>query len=174
MDMRNLLMPNLKRRHDLQTPTYAARRGGDDDQYDGTVPGPTAALVDQHVGKRILERRMILGLSLQQLAVLIGVTYQQAHKYERGLNRITAGRLYDISQALGVHVAWFFEGLTGAPPIPEVSPRLRLSLELARNFAAISNEKHKEALSHLARALAQEHSNAEAAEQESMQPQQQN
>ncbi len=116
--------------------------------------GPTTAFVDHHVGNRILERRMILGLSLQQLAVLIGVTYQQAHKYERGLNRITAGRLYDISQALGVPVAWFFEGLEGATPLPDVSPRLRMSLELARNFAAISNEKHQEALSHMARALA--------------------
>ena len=115
---------------------------------------PTAALVDRHVGNRILERRMTLGFSLQQLAMLIGVTYQQAHKYERGLNRITAGRLYDISQALGVPVAWFFDGLAGASPLPDVSPRLRMSLELARNFAAISNEKHQEALSHMARALA--------------------
>jgi transcriptional regulator with XRE-family HTH domain len=169
-------MPNLKRRHDIQAPHHMAHRGNGDESQDLGAPGPTAALVDQHVGKRILERRMILGLSLQQLAVLIGVTYQQAHKYERGLNRITAGRLYDISQALGVHVAWFFEGLTGAPPIPEVSPRLRLSLELARNFAAIPNEKHKEALSHLARALAQDqqHAHADGAEPESVTAQQQN
>jgi transcriptional regulator with XRE-family HTH domain len=173
-------MPNLTRRSGHRNSNHVAGPGGDDDQQDGGMSGPTAARVDQYVGKRILERRMILGLSLQQLAVLIGVTYQQAHKYERGLNRITAGRLYDISQALGVHVAWFFEGLTGAPPIPEVSPRLRLSLELARNFAAISNEKHKEALSHLARALAQEQSHGDIAgnpesmgNSEGMQPQQQ-
>jgi transcriptional regulator with XRE-family HTH domain len=121
---------------------------------DGRVSRSIAPLVDQHVGARILERRMILGLSLQQLSALIGVTYQQAHKYERGHNRITAGRLYVISQALGVHVGWLFEGLTDATPIPEVSPRLRLSLELARNFALISNEKHKEAISSMAKALA--------------------
>ncbi len=114
----------------------------------------SAALADRHVGNRILERRMTLGLSLQQLAALIGVTYQQAHKYERGMNRITAGRLYDISHALGVPVSWFFEGLGGDAKLPEVSPRLRMSLELARNFAAISNEKHQEALSQMARALA--------------------
>lgn len=126
----------------------------DDEGHLMDEAAPTAAMVDRHVGNRILERRMILGLSLQQLAVLIGVTYQQAHKYERGLNRITAGRLYDISQALEVPVSWFFEGLAGASALPDVSPRLRMSLELARNFAAISNEKHQEALSHMARALA--------------------
>jgi transcriptional regulator with XRE-family HTH domain len=157
-------MSDLKRRYDMPPSGRLGSRGNSDQKEDMSGSGLTAALVDQHVGKRILERRMILGLSLQQLAVLIGVTYQQAHKYERGLNRITAGRLYDISQALGVHVAWFFEGLTGATPIPEVSPRLRLSLELARNFAAISNEKHKEALSHMARALAQEQLLADSAE----------
>ena len=166
-------MSNLKRRYELQALNNIVRWETAANQQGMDVPGPTAALVDQHVGKRILERRMILGLSLQQLAVLIGVTYQQAHKYERGLNRITAGRLYDISQALGVHVAWFFEGVSGAPPIPEVSPRLRLSLELARNFAAISNEKHKEAISHLARALAQEQEHSMVPVAESVSPQQQ-
>lgn len=166
-------MSNLKRRYELQPQNHSARWETADNREGMDAPGPTAALVDQHVGKRILERRMILGLSLQQLAVLIGVTYQQAHKYERGLNRITAGRLYDISQALGVNVAWFFEGVSGAPPIPEVSPRLRLSLELARNFAAISNEKHKEAISHLARALAQEQEHSMVPVAESVSPQQQ-
>jgi transcriptional regulator with XRE-family HTH domain len=129
----------------------------------GRVSRPIAPLVDRHVGARILERRMIIGLSLQQLSVLIGVTYQQAHKYERGHNRITAGRLYDISQALGVQVGWLFEGLADATPIPEVSPRLRLSLELARNFALISNQKHREAISSMARALADEQTLTKAA-----------
>lgn len=121
---------------------------------DADESAPSAVLVDRHVGNRILERRMVQGLSLQQLSAMIGVTYQQAHKYERGLNRITAGRLYDIAQALAVPIAWFFEGLADTTPHADLSPRLRMSLELARNFAAISNEKHQEALSHLARALA--------------------
>jgi transcriptional regulator with XRE-family HTH domain len=113
-----------------------------------------ASAVDRHVGSRILERRMTLGLSLQQFSALIGVTYQQAHKYERGLNRITAGRLYEIATALSVPISWFYDGLEGDVPVPGVSTRLRMSLELARNFAAISNEKHQEALSHMARVLA--------------------
>jgi transcriptional regulator with XRE-family HTH domain len=113
-----------------------------------------ASLADRHVGTRIRERRVMLGLSQQQLAHMIGVTYQQAHKYERGLNRISAGRLYEIAQVLKVPVSWFFEGLTEASGATEMTSRQRMCLELARNFAAIDNEKHQEALSQMARALA--------------------
>ena len=52
--------------------------------------------IDGHVGERIRERRIVLGLSQQQLAELIGVTYQQAQKYERGINRVSPGRLFEI------------------------------------------------------------------------------
>ncbi len=113
-----------------------------------------AAAMDHHVGARIRERRTMLGISQQQLAQTIGVTYQQAHKYERGLNRISAGRLYEIALALGVKVNWFFEGFVDDPLPPELTARQRMCLELARNFAAIDNAKHQEALSQLARALA--------------------
>jgi len=108
---------------------------------------------DKHVGARIRERRIMLGLSQQQMANMIGVTYQQAHKYERGINRISAGRLYEISQVLGVPVSFFFDGLKEDRQ-PELNDRQRMCLELARNFAAIPNEKHQEALSQMARALA--------------------
>jgi transcriptional regulator with XRE-family HTH domain len=116
---------------------------------------PRANLADRHVGIRIRERRIMLGLSQQQLAVMIGVTYQQAHKYERGLNRISAGRLYDIAQVLNVPISWFFEGMDVEASSGEMSPRQRMCLELARNFALIDNLKHQEALSQMARALAQ-------------------
>jgi transcriptional regulator with XRE-family HTH domain len=109
--------------------------------------------VDRHVGTRIRERRVMLGLSQQQLAELVGVTYQQAHKYERGINRLSAGRAYEIAQVLGVPVGFFFEGLDGART-PDLTPRQRMCLELARNFANISDEKHQEALCQLARVLA--------------------
>ena len=117
-------------------------------------PSARASAADHHVGNRIRERRVMLGLSQQQLAVMVGVTYQQAHKYERGLNRISAGRLYEIAQVLSVPVSWFFDGLSASPGAVEMSPRQRMCLELARNFAAIDNEKHQEALSQMARALA--------------------
>jgi len=117
-------------------------------------PGQRANAADRHVGARIRERRVMMGLSQQQLARMIGVTYQQAHKYERGLNRISAGRLFEIAQVLGVAVSWFFDGLSAETEPHEVSPRQRMCLELARNFALIDNEKHQEALSQMARALA--------------------
>lgn len=117
-------------------------------------PGQRANAADRHVGARIRERRVMLGLSQQQLAQMIGVTYQQAHKYERGLNRISAGRLYEIAQVMGVPVSWFFEGLAGGEGGHEMNPQQRLSLELARNFALIENDQHRQALSAMARALA--------------------
>ncbi|MGE5269292.1 MAG: helix-turn-helix domain-containing protein [Thiohalocapsa sp.] len=109
--------------------------------------------IDHHVGARVRERRIMLGLTQQQLADLIGVTYQQAHKYERGINRVSAGRLYEIAQVLSVPVGYFFDGLEGQGS-RAVSPRERMCLELARNFAQIPNERHQEALSQLARVLA--------------------
>jgi transcriptional regulator with XRE-family HTH domain len=121
---------------------------------DEVRPSPRANAADHHVGARIRERRVMLGLSQQQLAQMIGVTYQQAHKYERGLNRISAGRLYEIAQVLGVPVSWFFDGLSTTDAPAEMTQRQRMCLELARNFAAIDNEKHQEALSQMARALA--------------------
>jgi transcriptional regulator with XRE-family HTH domain len=96
----------------------------------------------------------MLGLSQQQLATMIGVTYQQAHKYERGMNRISAGRLFEIGIVLGVPVAWFFEGLEQDGHVQPLGQRQRMCLELARNFVLIDNEKHQEALSQMARALA--------------------
>ncbi len=124
---------------------------------EGKSPRPNnrANDTDRHVGIRIRERRVMLGLSQQQMADLIGVTYQQAHKYERGINRISAGRLYEIAQVLGVPVGYFFEGLD-THRLPDLTARQRMCLELARNFSTITNEKHQEALSQLARVLASE------------------
>ncbi len=98
----------------------------------------------------------MLGLTQQQLADLIGVTYQQAHKYERGINRVSAGRLFEIARVLSVPISYFFDGLDDQSGRP-VGQRERMCLELARNFAQIPNERHQEALSQLARALATQH-----------------
>ena len=95
----------------------------------------------------------MLGLTQQQLAEMIGVTYQQAHKYERGINRVSAGRLYEIARVLNAPITYFYEGLgEGGPRQP--APHQRMLLEIARNFCEIQNEKHQEAVSQLARALA--------------------
>jgi len=95
----------------------------------------------------------MLGLTQQQLAELIGVTYQQAHKYERGVNRVSAGRLFQIAKVVSVPMSYFYEGVGEEEPKP-ATPRERMVLEIARNFTGITNERHQEALSQLARALA--------------------
>jgi transcriptional regulator with XRE-family HTH domain len=114
------------------------------------------AVIDDHVGARIRERRIMLGQTQQQLAELIGVTYQQAHKYERGINRVSAGRLFEIARVLSVPVGYFYEGLGEEGRRPE-TPRERMMLEIARHFADITNKRHQEAVSQLARALAGTH-----------------
>jgi transcriptional regulator with XRE-family HTH domain len=98
-------------------------------------------------------RRILLGLTQQQMAELIGVTYQQAHKYEKGINRVAAGRLYRIAQALGVEVSYFYEGLQTADRVVP-SPQQRMLLDLARNYLNIADPEHQKAIVALARALA--------------------
>lgn len=95
-----------------------------------------------------------MGLSQRQLARAIGVTYQQEHKYERGLSRISAGYLFIIAQALATDPAWFFEGILGQDEAQKLTSRERLHLELMRNFAAIKDEKQQEAISNMACSLA--------------------
>ncbi|HEV2335961.1 MAG TPA: helix-turn-helix transcriptional regulator [Stellaceae bacterium] len=115
--------------------------------------GRSTATIDDHVGGRIRERRIMLGLTQQQLAEMIGVTYQQAHKYERGINRVSAGRLFEIARVLNTPITYFYDGLGEEAPRPAM-PHQRMLLEIARNFGEIQNEKHQEAVSQLARALA--------------------
>ena len=114
---------------------------------------PRAQDIDRHIGARLRQRRIMNGLTQQTLADLIGVTYQQAHKYENGLNRIAAGRLYVIARVLGVEVGYFFEGLQEDPP-SEPSPQQRVFLDLARNFRSIRTDRHREAICLLTRILA--------------------
>jgi len=110
--------------------------------------------IDRHVGARMRERRIMLGLTQQQMAELIGVTYQQAHKYEKGINRIAGGRLYHIARALGVDVGYFYEGVGGQGAGFKPTPQQRLLLELARGFTALPSRRHQEAICGLVRALA--------------------
>ncbi|MEM7022886.1 MAG: helix-turn-helix domain-containing protein [Pseudomonadota bacterium] len=118
-----------------------------------SAAGRSRALdVDRYVSLRIRQRRIMLGLTQQQMADLIGVTYQQAHKYEKGINRVAAGRLYQMARVLGVDIGYFFEGLSENEALHS-SPQQRMLLELARNFISIPTRKHQEAVCSLARAL---------------------
>lgn len=70
---------------------------------------------DIHVGLRIRMRRREAGMTQEGLAELLGITFQQVQKYERGANRVSASRLQAIANALGEPIAYFFEGLPGQP-----------------------------------------------------------
>ena len=95
----------------------------------------------------------MLGITVQELAVVLGVPYQQVHKYETGANRLSAGRLYRLAEALGVEVGHFFrETGTGEPSAP--TAQRRMLLELVRNFARIPDRRQQEAVARLARTLA--------------------
>ena len=117
------------------------------------VKGRSTAAIDDYVGGRIRERRIMLGLTQQQLGAMIGITYQQVHKYEGGTNSISAGRLFEIARALSAPITYFYEAIEeeGAR---QIVPRQCTLLQIARNFAEIRNEKQQEVVSQLVRALA--------------------
>jgi transcriptional regulator with XRE-family HTH domain len=107
-----------------------------------------AVEVDRLVGARIRARRIALGLSQLDLAGLIGCTYQQLHKYERGINRLAATRLFLCAEALRVSVDYFFER-EGT-----LIQRERMMLDLARMFNEITDERVRLALAMVAASLA--------------------
>lgn len=72
----------------------------------------SATKVDAHVGQRVRGRRKEMGLSQEKLAKSLGVSFQQVQKYEIGINRVSAGRLWDISGSLDVDIGYFFDGIT--------------------------------------------------------------
>ncbi len=81
------------------------------------VPNP----IDVHVGSRIRLRRMLVGMSQEKLGDMLGLTFQQVQKYEKGANRVGASRLYQISRILGVSVQFFFDDMPAADGQDEVS-----------------------------------------------------
>ena len=78
------------------------------------VPKKQANPVDAHVGNRMRLRRMLIGLSQEKMGEMLGLTFQQVQKYEKGVNRIGAGRLYQVAEILGVPISYFYEGFVGA------------------------------------------------------------
>ncbi|WP_158287862.1 helix-turn-helix domain-containing protein [Falsiroseomonas bella] len=114
-----------------------------------------AGLADRHVGRRVRERRLQRGLSLAEMAAVLGVSAQQARKYEAGLNGIPAARLPVLAALLGVPAAWFFEELepAAAPYRPRLPTRPRMLLDLVRATDALPDSRLA-ALCEAARALA--------------------
>ncbi|MBO0765990.1 MAG: helix-turn-helix transcriptional regulator [Hyphomicrobiaceae bacterium] len=125
--------------------------------------------IDIHVGSRVRFRRMLLGMSQEKLGERLGLTFQQVQKYEKGINRIGASRLFDLAQVLGVPVQFFYE----EAPVPEARMaatdsvadgpdehsiveflRSRDGLELNRAFVRIPDLKARRAIVDLVRSLA--------------------
>ena len=75
----------------------------------GRLPNGDANPIDVHVGSRIRLRRLVLDLSQEKLAAMLGLTFQQVQKYEKGMNRVSASRLWDFSKILNVPVSFFFD-----------------------------------------------------------------
>jgi len=76
--------------------------------------GAMATDIDLHLGRRLRRRRRLLGLTQQQLALQVGIRFQQIQKYECGANRISAARLWQLSEALEAPVNYFYDGLSEA------------------------------------------------------------
>ena len=125
--------------------------------------------IDEHVGSRIRTRRTLLGLSQEKLGDALGLSFQQVQKYERGSNRVGAGRLYQISKVLDVPVSNFYEDMPEEPgqsPPPRSLPtqddanvdtmHKRETLELVRAYYRIENAAVRKRLYETVRAVAGE------------------
>ncbi|WP_298907817.1 helix-turn-helix transcriptional regulator [uncultured Aliiroseovarius sp.] len=114
--------------------------------------------VDIHVGKRVRHRRWMVGMTQHQLAEKVGIKFQQIQKYETGMNRVSASRLWDMAAALNVPVSFFFEGLEShaqdmnGSAAPSDILADKEALELVRSYYAIP-ENQRRRLFELARVL---------------------
>jgi transcriptional regulator with XRE-family HTH domain len=135
-----------------------------------TVPKKQANPIDAQVGNRVRLRRMLVGMSQEKLGEMLGLTFQQVQKYEKGVNRIGAGRLFHVAEILGVPVNYFYEGATSqmngagagfaepeeSPPVMEfLSSGEGLQLSLA--FMRIKDTKVRKRLLELVKTLSDEH-----------------
>jgi transcriptional regulator with XRE-family HTH domain len=118
--------------------------------------------IDAQVGNRVRIRRMLIGMSQEKLGDHLGLTFQQVQKYEKGVNRIGAGRLFEIARILGVPIDFFYDGVAtaegvsaAAPPVMEfVSSGEGLQLSLA--FMKIRDPKVRKRVLDLVKSLADE------------------
>ena len=127
---------------------------------------------DVHVGKRVRLRRTLLGMSQEQLGASLNITFQQVQKYERGANRISASRLWDISQILDVQITYFFDDMTDdtmrSPPrrvsrgenidfdddYMRVPMARHETLELVRTHYSVESSKVRKRISEMVKSLA--------------------
>ena len=115
--------------------------------------------VDEHVGKRLRQRRWLVGMTQQQLAEHVGIKFQQIQKYETGANLVSASRLWDIASTLDVSINFFFDGLQAEKGVKIQSDAMpsdlmgdKEALDLVRSYYAIP-ENQRRRLFDLARVL---------------------
>ncbi len=116
--------------------------------------------VDTHVGQKLRQRRWLIGMTQQTLAEKVGIKFQQIQKYETGANRVSASRLWDIAEVLGVPTSYFFDGMEAAegrdPDDKNKAPADLLkdkeAMDLVRSYYAIP-ENQRRRLFELARVL---------------------
>ena len=130
------------------------------------MPKKQANPIDVQVGGRVRIRRMLIGMSQERLGDLLGLTFQQVQKYEKGVNRIGAGRLFEVSRILGVPIDFFYEGIGDAPQPgfsePEAAPPVMEfvasgeGLQLSLAFMKIKDGKVRKRVLDLVKSLADE------------------
>lgn len=113
-------------------------------QTSDSSPNPGRTKIDVHIGKRVRARRLVLGLSQDDLAAVLGVTQQQVKNYERGTSKVSASRLYALSNALDVPLEWFFGELASEREGGE-----RASAPGESNVAPISEAEQEKAVPQL-------------------------
>jgi transcriptional regulator with XRE-family HTH domain len=130
-----------------------------------SLPKKQANPIDAQVGNRIRLRRMLIGMSQERLGELLGLTFQQVQKYEKGVNRVGAGRLFQVAQILGVPISYFYEGVvnelghsknaTVTPPVMEFLASGE-GLQLSLAFMRIQDPKVRKRVIDLVKSLAEE------------------
>jgi transcriptional regulator with XRE-family HTH domain len=144
----------------------AKKRKTSDRRASKGLPNP----IDVHVGTRVRMRRTIVGLSQSALAEKMGITFQQVQKYERGSNRISSSRLFDLVRILDVPISYFFDemgsdiakqspgALQGRVPkaleIHQDPAAKRETLELVRAYYRIEDPQMRQRLTNIIRAIA--------------------
>jgi transcriptional regulator with XRE-family HTH domain len=113
--------------------------------------------IDNFIGNKIFQLRLGMGLSRQQLAEIIGVTHQQLQKYEKGINRISVGRLALIAKALSKEMRYFYEDFDEVKDkVEQVNTHQRMCIELSRNFMKIKDSDHQTAINTLVKSLSRD------------------
>lgn len=108
--------------------------------------------IDKSIGKKIYELRLGHGMARKELGKKLNVTHQQVMKYEKGENRVSAGKLFLIADVLQADILYFYKDLEAENPM--ITQHQRMCLEISRNFMQITTPNHQGAISNLVKQLA--------------------